>query len=318
MSATRALIGIIDGISCLLIALAMPALKFTARLRARSPASRALLDHFDIALLRHHYYEPVVFAEDLHKPLGQERALPGLDLNEAGQLELIANFGYRDELLRIPREKASIGTFGYDNGSYEAGDAELLYDVIRHFKPKRIVEIGSGQSTLVAKLALDRNAAETQVKASHVCIEPYEQPWLESTGVQVIRERVEFCDKTIFAELEENDILFIDSSHVIRPQGDVLFEYLEVVPTLKKGVIVHVHDIFTPRDYPQKWIVEERRLWNEQYLLEAFLSFNSDFSVLLAANWLKHNHLDRLSDACPNLVAQPSKEPGAFWFRRTA
>jgi hypothetical protein len=77
-----------------------------------------------------------------------------------------------------------------------------------------------------------------------------------------------------------------------------------------------VHDIFTPRDYPRKWVVEEQRLWDEQYLLEAFLSFNSSFEVIAAVNWLWHNHADRLRDACPVLVNEPQREPGSFWFRR--
>lgn len=307
---------IIDIISCFLVILAMPALKFISRARSRGPISRALLDHFNIAVLRHHYYEPVVFQGDLYKSLDLERTLPGLKLDEARQLELIHQFHYRDELLNIPTNKVTPDKFGYNNGSYESGDAELLYDIIRHYKPKRIIEIGSGQSTLMAKIALSRNSAEGSQECLHVCIEPYEQPWLESKEVNVIRKRVEFCDKSIFDTLEENDILFIDSSHIIRPQGDILYEYLEIIPVLKKGVLIHVHDIFTPRDYPRSWIVDDRRLWNEQYLLEAFLSFNSNFRILLAANWLNNNHFEKLTEACPVLMQQQGKQPGAFWFTR--
>ena len=97
--------------------------------------------------------------------------------------------------------------------------------------------------------------------------------WLNDvSGIEVLRQRVEQMDKQLFLELEENDILFIDSSHMIRPQGDVLCEYLEILPTLRPGVLVHIHDIFTPRDYPDEWLIDEVKLWNEQYLLEAFLS----------------------------------------------
>ena len=112
----------------------------------------------------------------------------------------------------------------------------------------------------------------------HVCIEPYEIEWLEKLNVKVIRELVENTDTTVFSTLDKNDILFIDSSHIIRPQGDVLFEYLEILPVLKSGVFVHIHDIFTPEDYPDDW-VNNASFWNEQYLLEAFLSFNNEFIV---------------------------------------
>lgn len=131
----------------------------------------------------------------------------------------------------------------------------------------------------------------------------------------LIRERVETLDQAIFTSLEPGDILFIDSSHVIRPYGDVLYEFAEIVPALPPGVWVHVHDIFTPRDYPEKWLRAERRLWNEQYLLEAFLAFNSRVEVKCALNWLKHHHFDELSEACPMIAQHPKHEPGAFWFR---
>ena len=188
--------------------------------------------------------------------------------------------------------------------------------MVRYFRPRRIIEIGCGHSTRLLREALAKNLAEGSRECDHICIEPYEQPWLETLGVRVLRERAECCDRKLFQSLGEGDILFIDSSHVIRPQGDVLFEYLDLIPSLKKGVLIHIHDIFTPRDYPKEWVVNERRLWNEQYILESFLSFNSDFRVLLAANWLTHNHLHELSEACPILVQQPDREPGAFWLSR--
>jgi hypothetical protein len=104
----------------------------------------------------------------------------------------------------------------------------------------------------------------------HICIEPYEAQWLEKLDVTTIREPVERLDKSLFRSLEKNDILFIDSSHMIRPQGDVLFEYLEILPILQSGVLIHIHDIFTPKDYLEEWLSQEVRFWNEQYLLEAF------------------------------------------------
>jgi hypothetical protein len=124
-------------------------------------------------------------------------------------------------------------------------------------------------------------------------------------------------DLSLFDQLEAGDMLFIDSTHMIKPRGDVVVEYLELLPRLKPGVFVHVHDIFTPWDYPREWIVSQNRFWNEQYLLEAFLSFNSDFQVLLALNYLKQRHSDKLALSCPQFAKNPSGvHPGSFWMKR--
>ncbi len=153
----------------------------------------------------------------------------------------------------------------------------------------------------------------------HVCIDPYKEPWQEGIGIEILREKIEDIPKTIFENLSFNDILFIDSSHIIRPQGDVLFECLEILPFLKSGVIVHRNDIFTPKDYPDEWIYDRHYLYNEQYLLEAFLSFNTDFRIISAFNYLAHKHRDELSKKCPFFAKQkvhdPIKsEPRAFWL----
>jgi hypothetical protein len=292
-----------------------PVAALLGRLRHKAPLSRAVLDRFNVAVVRHHYYEPILFPVDLRGDLDAQRALPGLDLNEAGQLDLVSRFDYAQELQEIPLRAAAPLQFGYENPSFGPGDAEFLYNMIRHFKPRRLYEIGSGQSTLLARRALTRNERDGH-DCEHVCIEPYEQPWLEQLGVRIVREKVEVVDPGLFRQLEAGDILFIDSSHVIRPQGDVVHEYLLLLGQLQPGVIVHVHDIFTPRDYLRNWVVTERRMWNEQYLLEAFLSFNGDYEVMAAVNWLWHTHPGRLARAAPILGEHPLAEPGSFWFRR--
>jgi hypothetical protein len=180
-----------------------------------------------------------------------------------------------------------------------------------------MIEIGSGHSTKMAVNAVKQNQRENSgYSCEHSCIEPYEMPWLEQTSVNVIRKKVEDVELSLFKSLEEGDILFIDSSHIIRPQGDVLTEYLEILPVLKQGVLIHIHDIFTPRDYLKEWIFDDHRLWNEQYLLEAFLSFNKDFRVIGAVNYLKHHHFTELASKCPILAQQPHREPGSFWIQR--
>lgn len=291
-----------------------PALRFLARHRQALPRWQAFADRAGFQLRSDHYYEPTYAEAHLPRDTAGERSLPGIDLDEAGQLALLARFAYADELRAMPRDKPSPAEFGYNNPMFGPGDAEIYYNLVRTFRPRRIVEIGSGNSTLMALQAIAANRGEDTGYACDVtCIEPYEMPWLESTGVTVVRERVETVALSRFADLAKDDILFIDSSHVIRPCGDVLREFLEILPTLAPGVLVHVHDVFTPRDYPESWLRAERRLWNEQYLLEAFLAFNSRFRVLCANNWLKHNHWDAFSRACPMTGA--SDEPGSFWMR---
>lgn len=293
-----------------------PVLRAIATRRAALVGFQRYADSAGFQLRSNHYYEPTYPESALPAVTTSERNLPGIDLNEAAQVELLAHLRYGAELEAFPAVKPGPDRFGWLNESYSYGDGEIYYSLIRHLKPKRIVEIGSGNSTLLAVAALAANRAENPDQAGELtCIEPYEMAWLRDQPLTLIRERVETLDKAIFTSLEPGDILFIDSSHVIRPYGDVLYEFAEIVPALPPGVWVHVHDIFTPRDYPEKWLRTERRLWNEQYLLEAFLAFNSRVGVMCALNWLKHHHFAELSAACPMIAQHPDHEPGAFWFR---
>jgi predicted O-methyltransferase YrrM len=262
-----------------------------------------------------HYYEPQFVTGELRIPLSEERSLPGIRWNIEGQLDLLDQLRFADELTGIPATGDEPDQFRMKNGSFESGDAEYLYQIIRLIRPRRLFEIGSGYSTLVAMRAIRRNREEdASYDCKHICIEPYEMPWLERTGVAVVRKRVEDLDVALFSELRSDDILFIDSSHVIRPQGDVLFEYLELLPTLADGVIVHIHDIFSPRNYPPLWIVEDVKFWNEQYVLEAFLSNNHDWRIIGALNYLRHNHYDRLKAVAPYMT--PDREPGSFYIQK--
>jgi hypothetical protein len=280
----------------------------------RLPWSRRVLLRLGVVPISDHYYEPFFNPAHLQRSLSQERDLPGIDWNVQTQLELLNNFHYNEELDFLSSSAQGL-TFSFDNDTFLSGDAEYWYSIIRHYKPKRIFEVGSGNSTLVAAEAIKRNAEEDpNYHCRHVCIEPYEMPWLEQLAVEVLRQKVEDVPLQFFTQLETNDILFIDSSHVIRPQGDVLFEYLQVLPSLKVGVIVHVHDIFTPRDYLERWVQAEVKFWNEQYLLEAFLTSNHDWQILAALNYLHHHYYDALQPKCPYLT--PDREPGSFYMVR--
>jgi predicted O-methyltransferase YrrM len=277
---------------------------------ARMPISLAIFRRVGVFPIRDHYYEPLFNPKRLRNNLQKDRILPGIDFNVPGQLALLSRFSYSAELEELERS----GRFDFSNPAFGRGDGEYLYSIIRHFRPRSILEVGSGFSTIIAHEAVTKNGS----KCRHICVEPYENTWLSQiSGIEILRKRIEDLDIDRLIALEQNDILFIDSSHIIRPRGDVLFLFLEVIPQLASGVLIHIHDIFTPRDYPQDWILEEVRFWNEQYLLEAFLTHNSQFRVIAGLNYLHHNHAKLLYSKCPMLAKNPqNSEPGSFWIVR--
>lgn len=309
----RVLIDII--LACLAIPSAIVLISIRRFGIQRLNLSRRVLMNLGVYPIRDRYYEPLFNPEHLRIDLNEDRCLPGLDLKEGEQIRLLKSLNYSQELIDLnwQRNSSELMDFSLENPSFLAGDAEFLYQFLRHTRPRRLIEIGSGHSTKIARLALNKNRDMDGIECQHTCVEPYEMSWLESLGVDVIRKKVEDCPMALFEELEAGDMLFIDSSHMIRPQGDVLFEYLEILPKLKTGVNVHIHDIFTPRDYLHKWIVEDIKFWNEQYLMEALLSNSSKFTVVAALNFLTHKHFEEMKAVCPYLTIE--HEPGSFYLR---
>ena len=183
--------------------------------------------------------------------------------------------------------------------------------MIRHFQPRLIIEVGSGFSSLVLGQAAEKNK-----NSGLICIEPFPREFLRERfpGLQsLIEKKVQDIGLELFSQLASGDILFIDSSHTVKIGSDVNYLFLEVLPRLNPGVIVHVHDIFLPFDYRRDWVLDEFRFWTEQYLLQAFLTFNSEFDVLLANYYLSHYHQAQLQAAFPDL---PRWIGGSFWIRR--
>jgi hypothetical protein len=199
-------------------------------------------------------------------------------------------------------------------------DAAALHGVIRHYRPRRILEVGCGLSTLAALRATAMNAAEAPglPPCEHICIEPYEHPWLDELAVRMVRATAETADPALVEALEAGDILFIDSSHMIRPQGDVLVEMLDWLGRLRPGVVVHIHDVFTPRDYPDELLRTHRFFWNEQYLVEAFLAFNPHFEILLPMHHMYLSCQQELLALCPAQREPGTRPPTSFWLRRVS
>ena len=251
-----------------------------------------------------HYYEPLPdFRSITQEQTQRKRNYPAIDFRWDDQLHLLA------ELESYARE---LPESDLTNDYFSGLDAVVYYSLIRHLKPRRIIEIGGGYSTRIASKALAANQS-----GRLTCIEPYPEERLNgwTFGVHLVTKRVEELDVSFFSTLEANDILFIDSSHTVKFGSDVCYEFLELLPTLKTGVWVHVHDIFFPHDYPAEWLLQRRLALNEQYLLEAFLSFNHDFEIALANYWLNLERRNEVTRLWSTVVA-PEIGPSSFWMRR--
>jgi hypothetical protein len=278
-----------------------------------SPFSKLIFEKVGVFPIIDHYYEPSFNKYNSITAQRADRKLPGINFNVEKQLGNLRNFNFNSEIIEISKLEQNQLNYSFSKGPFLSGDSEILFNIIRLYQPKKIIEIGCGHSSLMIQHAVKYNKFENQeYKCNHICIEPYEAEWIEKLDIEFIKKPVENLDLKLFESLESGDILFIDSTHIIRPQGDVLFEYLEILPIIKSGVLVHIHDIFTPKDYLDEWVRDGVNFWNEQYLLEAFLSCNKEFEIICALNFLKHNYYDELAAKCPML--NKNREPGSFWM----
>jgi hypothetical protein len=262
-----------------------------------------------------HFYQPIPDTQALPESLwNRPSELVGVDMNDQVQLDLLRNHfpKFRREYDQFPvKPTGEPGRFHFNNGLFDGTDALVAYCMIRHFQPGLVIEVGSGFSSLVAAEAIAKNK-----NTALICIEPFPLDFLRQgfPGLHsLIEKKVEDIDLEFFSQLHSGDILFIDSSHTVKIGGDVNYLFLEVLPRLKPGVIVHVHDIFFPFDYRRDWVMDEFRFWTEQYLLQAFLSFNSEFEVLMANGYLGHHYMEDLK---ATFVNSPWWGGGSFWMRR--
>lgn len=270
-----------------------------------------------------HYYQPIPDTRTLKNDLWLKQSeLVGIDMKEEGQMNLLSQFSsqFKKEYESFPRNRTSVPyQYHVNNGGFESVDGEVLYCMVRHFKPKKIFEIGSGNSTYVSAQGIVRNMEEDdRYECALTAIEPYPNEVLKAgfRGLsELIVKEVQDIPLSEFKELKENDILFIDSSHVLKIGSDVQYEYLEILPRLNKGVIVHIHDIFLPAEYLKEWVSKEYRFWTEQYLLQAFLAFNDSFEVLWAGSYMHLKHPDKLESAF-NSYNRDERWPGSFWMRK--
>ena len=266
-----------------------------------------------------HFYSPIVSKVDLdayENDLWQKNspaAVPGIDLQTEQQLALLAEFSKFYDDLPFTVEKSDENRFCYNNGTYSYTDAIVLYSIIRHFEPKQIIEIGSGYSSAVMLDTRERFAPEIDL----TFIEPYPQLLYslfkkdDKKNCTVFDAGVQSVSIEEFKKLQANDILFIDSSHVSKTGSDVNYEIFEILPNLASGVIIHVHDMFFPFEYPKKWVYEGRN-WNEIYLIRAFLSYNQDFEILLFSHYMHEKHKSAF-EKMPLTYKNPG---GNLWLRK--
>lgn len=309
--------------------LALPIAKLSALLIQRDSldeAAHQIFSQSGFHLLRKHFYLPIPDENELENGFWERRSeLVGIDMNDEYALKLLEDvFPPRVAEFRrtfpLHREDDS-SLFHLINGSFMAIDAHVYYSFIRHFKPKRIVEIGAGNSTLVAARAGQRNLEDDGSAPELIAIDPYPLSSLRKGVVgltQLIEDKIQNVSMERFTSLSSGDILFIDSTHVLREGGDVQLEYCEILPRLAPGVLIHIHDISLPKAYPKVYF-DQHLYWNEQYLLQAFLAFNSRFEVIWPGNYTLLNYPEKVCAVFPEFQVMretfPSAEPTSFWMR---
>lgn len=258
-----------------------------------------------------HYESPYLSINEIDgiqdENIGSD-VLIGVDLNFINQnhfKEIICNkYNLYNQFLNIPYHRYSI-----ENAWFNKEDALVLMTMMLEFKPKKIIEIGSGFSTCVM---LDVNEYCLNNETEITSIEPYPERLLSKIRIneknyQLNVNSVQQCDISIFEKLEKNDILFIDSSHVAKSGGDILYEYFKIIPMLQSGVIIHIHDIFFPFTYPKKWLYEGR-CYNEAYILHGFLMNNNEYEIIYFNNFMHSNLVESIGESF--------ESGGSIWIRK--
>lgn len=271
-----------------------------------------------------HYYSPVPDNRALARDPARSRvwppeprATPDVDWREPAQVALFESFAERSAPEFPKGPTGNPGDYHAANPMFSRLDAWVLQAMLRHFRPHRMIEVGCGWSSLVTARV---NREHLNGELDFACVEPYPPEFLGDgiDGIsRLIVSRVEELPVDSFLELREHDFLFIDSSHTVKTGGDVAFLFGEVVPRLSPGVIVHVHDIFLPWDYPQDWVFTGRA-WNEQYLIRAFMAFNSAFEILLGVGWMSQFRPDVLRAVIEDYPDKYADGGGSLWIRRAS
>ena len=264
-----------------------------------------------------HYYSPI---PSMHEVVAQENRifgrpdhLEGFDLNEDTQRAMLETLAPLINDVHFNVDPQPDSRYFTNNPSYGLGDGSILQAFLRHLRPQRYLEVGSGWTTA---LALDTNDRWLNGRLRLTCIEPYPDDLRRlvrpGDDVEIIVSPVQDVDLSRFTDLESGDILFIDCSHVVKTGSDAHHLVTRVLPVVPSGVYIHIHDMFWPFEYPRAW-VDEGRVWTESYLLHAFLLFNQEFEVVLFNDWVGAQNYDFMVNLAPSLAIGAG---GALWLRR--
>lgn len=274
-----------------------------------------------------HYYSPIpngLDYESIYSNKIADYSNVSINFHESDQLDLLKEFHvYAPQLPSFPTFKNDHYFFSYNNFYYSYSDTLVLFCFLNHFSPQKIIDIGGGDTT---GLMVDiKNRCDCLSKMSVTAIQPNPHPVLEelhtSQSVKVLNNRVQDISLKVFEELNEGDIVFLDSTHVSKLGSDVNYIMFQVLPVLKKGVIVHVHDIYYTFEYPADYY-SSGKYWNEIYLWQAFLMHNTSYKILMFNSWLEHFYSKEVNDALPGYfyrdpkVASKYMSGSSLWLQK--
>ena len=275
-----------------------------------------------------HFYSPVPSIRDVRKrsfTIFDRTSVecPGINIRRDYQLTVLNELSfYYSNIPFLNSAKHLSERYYFDNPYYTYGDGVVLYAMLRRLQPKRVIEVGSGFSSAAMLDTDDQMHGERPAgeRTAFTFIEPYPERLQSLLTAQdqdrctVLTSRVQDVDLSVFDALEPNDILFIDSSHVLKVGSDVHHLLFHVFPRLKPGVVIHLHDVFWPFEYPEDWVMSGTA-WNEAYALRAFLQYNSAFEIEYFNSYVATVHEAVLREKMPICMKDPG---GAIWIRKTA
>lgn len=269
-----------------------------------------------------HFYSPIVNVREADSWLQRQRAARArppyaIRLNREGHLALWSRFLPWFAEMPFRAEPVPGLRYHFDNDAFGTGDGMLLYAMLRDLQPRRFIEVGSGYSSACSVDTLERYCPHP---VALTFIEPY--PKLlqqvlkpsDLTKVRILAHAVQETPLELFAELSAGDVLFIDSTHVLKTGSDVVFELFDVLPRLRPGVIIHFHDVFDAFEYPDHWILRDNRSWNELYALRAFLMYNESFEVVFFNDFFARTCAAEIGQTFPLFLKNPG---GSLWLRKT-
>jgi hypothetical protein len=266
-----------------------------------------------------HFYSSIPSMEEVMRDekriWNTSNTVPGIDLNEDEQLRLVNDLIPLYKNIPFTAQRKQNLYYFFERGSYSYSDAIFLHLMLRHLAPSNVIEVGSGSSSCVM---LDTNRHYLNNKMSLTFIDPFpnKMPSIpkDSHGhTCLIPHRVQDVETELFQTLGENDILFIDSTHVAKVGSDVNDIFFRILPSLRSGVHIHFHDIFFPFEYPKNWVMSQGRYWNEIYVLRSFLQYNYGFKIVLMNTFISKVHTNIIRDHLPLCL---KNHGGSIWLRK--